>query len=252
MMYERGKTKSVYNCPNCGAAATPKSVRCAYCSSSLATLVCAKCFGAIFWGMKHCPWCGEGANGGRPTETASIKCPRCNLVLLVVRVGKRIIHECSGCGGLWVSNDTFQEICTDREQQQLVMGYDFECATISGESASQSGRVYIPCPQCGKLMNRKQFAGCSKVIIDWCRNHGTWFDRDELKRIVQFISSGGLKKSREREKLKLEEERLKIREERRNMEILSRLAGDPYSAGYAETKDMDLLGIMGGLWRSLK
>ena len=41
-------------------------------------------------------------------------------------------------------------------------------------------------------MNRVNFARCSGVIVDVCRGHGTWFDRDELSGIVQFIRGGGL------------------------------------------------------------
>jgi Zn-finger nucleic acid-binding protein len=252
MMVEEQKRKSVYNCPNCGAAATPESVRCAYCHSSLATLVCSKCFGAIFIGMKHCPWCGENATGGKPVETTTAQCPRCSVSLLIVKVGKRTVSECPACGGLWVGNDTFQEVCTDQEQQQLVMGFDFESAGATGVAAAQSGRTYIPCPECHKLMNRQQFAGCSGVIVDWCKAHGTWFDRNELKRIVQFILAGGLNKSREREKIKLEEERQKLREEKRNLEVLSRMENDSMYANSPDNRDLDLFSIMGGLWRSLK
>jgi Zn-finger nucleic acid-binding protein len=144
-----------------------------------------------------------------------------------------------------VRNDTFQEICTDQEQQQLVMGFDSEPGIATEAAAAQSGRTYIPCPECNKLMNRQQFAGCSGVIVDWCKAHGTWFDRNELKRIVQFILAGGLNKSREKEKVKLEEER-------RNLEMLSRLGGDTTYESPPENRDLDLLGIMGGLWRGLK
>lgn len=251
-MTEERKKKSAYNCPNCGAAATPQSVRCAYCKSSLATLVCPKCYGAVFFGMKHCPWCGESAESSKPAEEATLKCPHCNVPFLIVKVGNRTVHECPGCGGLWVSNATFEDICADREQQQLVMGYNFESAAATGVPERQSGRIYIPCPECGKLMNRRQFAGCSRVVVDWCKPHGTWFDRDELKRIVQFILGGGLNKSREREKIKLEEERQKLREERRNLEVLSRLSQDSIYTNQTNREDLDLIGIMTSLWRSLK
>ena len=88
--------------------------------------------------------------------------------------------------------------------------------------------------------------------MDWCKAHGTWFDRNELKRIVQFILAGGLNKSREREKIKIEEERQKLREERRNLEVLSRMGNDSMYANHRIERDLDLLGIMGGLWQSLK
>ena len=56
-------------------------------------------------------------------------------------------------------------------------------------------------------MNRVNFARCSGVIIDFCRLHGTWFDHQELHRIVQFVQRGGLTKSRALELETLEEER---------------------------------------------
>ncbi len=252
MMRKANKTKAVYNCPNCGAAAKPESVRCAYCSSSLATLVCSKCYGAIFPGMKHCPWCGENADGDKPMEASAASCPRCTMPFLAIRVRSKLIHECPTCGGLWVSNNAFREICTDQEQRQLVMGFDFKSRTTIGNATTRSERAYIPCPECGKLMNRRQFANCSGIIVDWCKAHGTWFDRGELMRIVQFILSGGLNKSREREKMKLEEERQRLREEKRNLKALSRLTGDSEYLCEPGRGDLDLLGFIGGLWRSLK
>jgi Zn-finger nucleic acid-binding protein len=253
MMTDARIRSGVYNCPNCGAAAKPESVRCAYCHSSLATLVCSRCFGAIFMGMKHCPWCGENAAAGNSVESAKGKCPRCNAPFLRVKMSKRMLQECPSCGGLWVDDGTLQEICTDQEQQQAVMGFTPEPLSMTETAGIPSPRTYIPCPRCNKLMNRRQFAGCSGVIVDWCKAHGTWFDRNELRQIVQFILDGGLSKSREREKLKLEEERQSLREERRNLEMLTRLGGESsFAAPEQEILNVDLCGILGSIWRSLK
>jgi hypothetical protein len=59
-------------------------------------------------------------------------------------------------------------------------------------------------------MNRVNFARCSGVIVDVCRLHGTWFDRDELRHIVEFIRGGGLDKARviEIEELKRQRQQL--------------------------------------------
>ena len=53
-------------------------------------------------------------------------------------------------------------------------------------------------------MNPKQFARGSGIIIDYCREHGNWFDWQELHQAVEFISKGGMNKS-----LRLEIERMK-------------------------------------------
>ena len=56
-------------------------------------------------------------------------------------------------------------------------------------------------------MNRANFARCSGVVVDLCKEHGIWFDRDELSRIIEFIKDGGLELARSKERVHLEEER---------------------------------------------
>jgi Zn-finger nucleic acid-binding protein len=66
---------------------------------------------------------------------------------------------------------------------------------------------YVRCPVCRTLMNRRNFARISGVIIDSCRGHGIWFDAGELEKIMDFIAHRGLQraKSIELEQLKAEE-----------------------------------------------
>lgn len=45
-------------------------------------------------------------------------------------------------------------------------------------------RGTVACPECGQAMERS-VAGQTGVEIDVCREHGTWFDRDELGRIAR-------------------------------------------------------------------
>jgi Zn-finger nucleic acid-binding protein len=179
-------------------------------------------------------------------EHAGKKCPRCEEGLLDVRVRAKLLCECPKCGGLWVDNDTLRQICADKEQQQAVMGFDAGAPRIEGGARTQAGRIYIPCPECGKLMNRQQFAGCSGVIVDWCKAHGTWFDRDELKQIIQFILAGGLIKSREREKAMLAQEKLNLKEARRNLLTISSFAA------LQPDHETEFLGVLGGLCRILR
>jgi Zn-finger nucleic acid-binding protein len=59
-------------------------------------------------------------------------------------------------------------------------------------------------------MNRVNFGQSSGVVIDVCKPHGIWFDPDELRRIVLFITSGGLERQQERDKQELEDERRRL------------------------------------------
>lgn len=62
-------------------------------------------------------------------------------------------------------------------------------------------------------MNRINFARCSGVIVDVCKGHGTWFDRDELREILEFIRNGGFELARQKEKLEIERERQQLHED---------------------------------------
>jgi Zn-finger nucleic acid-binding protein len=84
-------------------------------------------------------------------------------------------------------------------------------------------------------MNRINFARCSGVIVDVCKGHGTWFDRDELSRIVAFIRGGGLAAARDREKAE-------IQEARRQLAAEQTLADNPM-ARLSEDDDRRLTGI---------
>jgi hypothetical protein len=60
------------------------------------------------------------------------------------------------------------------------------------------------------------------VIVDVCKGHGTWFDREELSRIVEFIRDGGLEVSRQKEKAHIVEERRRLRHEQSVASDISR------------------------------
>lgn len=202
------------NCPSCGAAATStEATQCLYCGSRLATVSCPQCFGMMHRGSRHCPRCGTSAARSAVGEETERFCPRCRVPLEKVVLGTTRLLECARCDGLWVDVASFEHICADREEQSAVLG----AAHFVGERKSVSGAAggvrYVPCPECGQLMNRINFARCSGVVVDICKRHGTWFEKDELTRIVEFIRAGGLVEARARDKAQLEETRRSLQAE---------------------------------------
>jgi Zn-finger nucleic acid-binding protein len=203
------------NCPNCGAAISSDSPQCKYCESKLATIACPSCFAMMFMGSKHCPHCGTTAGLPTAAELSVLQCPRCRIDMSSISLGGTAMRECEKCEGLWVGFAAFEKICADREQNTPVLGDAIPVRAPNESSVAEFPKaVYVPCPQCGELMNRVNFARCSGVIVDVCRGHGTWFDRDELRKIVQFIRAGGLGRSREKEKRELQHELDQLRSER--------------------------------------
>jgi Zn-finger nucleic acid-binding protein len=129
-----------------------------------------------------------------------------------ISIGGEAMRECEHCSGLWLEVAAFERICTNREEQAAVLGGASMAPQAQTHSVTETVR-YVPCPQCGQLMNRINFARCSGVVVDVCKGHGTWFDRDELREIVEFIRGGGLELSREKQKHELEFERSQLRME---------------------------------------
>jgi len=167
----------------------------------------------IFTGSKFCQHCGakiERTEEATASEEAHA-CPRCSEPLAPIELGSTHALECPKCSGLWIDSTTFNEICADREKQAAVVGDAAQpLPPLTAADFSLDSVRYVPCPYCRQLMNRMNFAHESGVILDICKLHGLWFDRDELRRIVEFIRAGGLDASRERDlqELKAEERKL--------------------------------------------
>ena len=243
---------STLHCPNCGGNIQPDSVRCSWCESTLSAVACPSCFASIFRGMKHCPYCGAEVTQAKSSESTPEACPRCQSQLRAIEIGNCSMRECGQCGGLWVDKETLQKICDDHEEQEAVMGLGDLKTSQPSENPTTSQRMYVPCPVCGTLMNRLNFAGCSGIVIDWCKPHGTWFDFNELPRIVDFIREGGLKKSREREKesIRSEMERMRLQEYSLAAES-ARLAGSRPAAHWGN-EDNNFLDFLSSVWKGLK
>ena len=197
----------------------------------------------MFIGSKHCPRCGAAATTAKPGDLTERKCPHCRQILRSVVIGATSVQECESCLGLWVDVGSFERICADREQQAVVLG---AASPAPGSPVTETKVQYLPCPECRQLMNRINFARCSGVIVDICKGHGTWFDRDELSRIVEFIRAGGLDLARAKERVQIEEQRRQLRQDQLFRDRTSNLErGDiEYYRGFAIASTGDLLKLL--------
>lgn len=198
------------HCPACGSPASSNSVRCGYCGGALATVACPDCFGMMFVGAKFCARCGAGAARTEAESAEKRLCPRCHADMKTVMLGQSTVRECGQCSGLWLDPETLRRICTDHERQAAILSLS---PGPAGELRAEKIQ-YVPCPVCGELMNRVNFARKSHVIVDVCRSHGTWFDIDELCSVVEFIRAGGLERARAQELAALGEERRRLAAEK--------------------------------------
>jgi Zn-finger nucleic acid-binding protein len=195
-------------CPGCGAPATADDASCDYCGSALATVTCASCFAPMFAGSRFCARCGAEVARELLDEETPLKCPRCREAMQALRLGGTTARECAACGGLWLDPESLQRLSDAREERAGVVSV--LASRVPTVTTPPDVVRYVPCPRCERLMNRKNFAQSSGVVLDVCAKHGVWLDRGELERVLGFVSSGGLARARTREHERLVEERRRL------------------------------------------
>jgi Zn-finger nucleic acid-binding protein len=154
----------------------------------------------------YCAGCGRSLGLEPLGLPDSLACPRCSGQLAAFGGDPGRLYDCPSCGGQFVEHALFRDLLERRE----ICG-----AAVPRRALRATARVsptepirYIPCPSCRALMNRQNFGGTSGVVVDLCAEHGVWFDRGELPRVLEFVESGGLARARQRQ---LEESRHKER-----------------------------------------
>ena len=202
----RPRTARAIHCSSCGGKIRERATECEYCGNTISTHdrdlgpACPECFARLRKNARFCRDCGVEI---RP-ETIQARrldsqCPRCQGKLVHCTIQEGQYTECSACGGLWLEEDFFGKVVEEKDasiEGKITPGGRKK---ESGPEVTQHDVKYLPCPICGNFMHRKNFAGCSGIVIDWCKGHGFWFDTHELEKVVAFVRSGGMDKARARE-----------------------------------------------------
>lgn len=139
---------------------------------------------------RHCSQCGAVLEVREQGTESPLDCPGCGTALLVTPVGDLEITQCSKCGGVWLPHERFQALAA-RHAETGKAAAAAGAKPVSVPLRAEAAR-YRPCPQCRQLMNRFNYGHASGVIVDACKAHGLWFDKDELRGVMAFIDSGGL------------------------------------------------------------
>lgn len=187
---------------------------------------CASC-GAILPAKSHvCRYCG-GLNDtdlrGVPHDGGSVgvgerHCPTCAVSMHRLKVLESVvIDRCDTCRGLFFLPSQL-EVLIDTAIRN-VYHVDFQrlekIVEEEGVGTDRSQR-YIKCPDCDKVMNRRQFGARSGVVIDRCSQHGVWLDAGELGQILKWAKAGGRIHDERQQIESLRQEKLKAKGEIRS------------------------------------
>ena len=177
----------------------------------LASVRCPHCFALHFTGSRFCARCGKELELEPLLDPTDAPCPRCDKPLRALESSSALanleafpMHECTGCGGMFVSQKVLDaESCDERtpapaggpRSGDSAAGPQAPSRAVPPAPAQHfADQVrYLKCPLCHGVMNRVNFGKRSGVIVDVCKAHGVWFDRGELARAIEFVAKGGLR-----------------------------------------------------------
>jgi Zn-finger nucleic acid-binding protein len=128
------------------------------------------------------------------------------------------VDVCPRCNGLWLDKPQLEKLTSARSaSQDPSVPYAFVRPPMEERTA------YLPCPACKGLMVRKNFRGISGIIIDWCGDHGAWFDEKELDHVRAFVANGGVDRSQDREIDRTKEELGGLRSRVGELELMEKI-----------------------------
>jgi Zn-finger nucleic acid-binding protein len=152
------------------------------------------------------------------SDETPLVCPACGEPhhLTSRRIGEVTVLECDRCAGLWLGTESFKDLTKQASSEAVEVDHFFASVRArpakvdSPEQRASRKWRYRRCVVCGNMMHRRNYGRRSGVIIDICKDHGAWFDADELPRILAWIRSGGQAKAEaQRARQEAREERLK-------------------------------------------
>jgi Zn-finger nucleic acid-binding protein len=110
-----------------------------------------------------------------------MNCPACKDSMIVLELQQIEVDYCTSCEGIWLDAGELELMLeTESERNRII---DLFKKADPGKEKSYS------CPICGKRMLKFDVGEKEKVKIDKCKkNHGLWFDKGELQKVVEFGS----------------------------------------------------------------
>ncbi len=248
-------------CPTCGGPNPDgRATACRFCDGPLValglpdprqTVRCSGCGAAQPRTSSFCGDCGFGLamTDGLP---APGPCPACDRALdgwglapTEARPAGHPIAACRDCGGVWLPTETRNALIDDAAARARGLGHtpERQVARRQLPTGTLSAAIrYRICPSCTQMMARKNFGGCSGVLVDECRC-GSFFDTGELEDVLTFVRTGGLMLATRR----ADEERTRQLRNAESAALHARASGGGYGTidGISSPLEVSVVGWLG-------
>jgi Zn-finger nucleic acid-binding protein len=118
-----------------------------------------------------------------------MNCPRCSnpagsAPLHPQQAGRLVMHCCFQCGGLFLDGGASRRVVEVVDPGAMATA---EQVSRAAQRPAATDAV-APCPVCARALDRLPIPAAG-VVVDACSEHGVWFDRDELQRVVQAVAT---------------------------------------------------------------
>jgi Zn-finger nucleic acid-binding protein len=199
---------AVVRCSACGAPRQGGAASCAHCAADFTAretdlhTLCPACMARISDRARFCHHCATPirpqGDAGRQARQACPACgPEARLNARSLGRPEVPLLECPRCAGLWLATAVFEDLAARAQELTLPEPAPAGSGAASAGARSGGGR-YRPCPDCGRLMHRRNYGRSSGVLLDSCKDHGVWFDAEELGAVLRWIREGGQARAAER------------------------------------------------------
>lgn len=107
-------------------------------------------------------------------------CPVCKDPMVILELNQVEIDSCFNCGGIWLDGGELEMLIENEVERKNLLN--------SFRVNNKVKEKKYKCPACRKKMLKVEEVN-SNIIIDKCpNNHGLWFDKGELKKILYAAS----------------------------------------------------------------
>lgn len=107
----------------------------------------------------------------------TLACPQCAVGLALVPANPTL-YACVRCGGAWVDAESSMAVLQGKSDPSDVQ----RRSRPPAPKPTRAPEVPRPCARCSETMLPYPFGD---VTLDTCPAHGTWFDHDEIARVVK-------------------------------------------------------------------
>ena len=205
-------------CDACGAPSVARGGVCAFCGAALPRVAApppappmrdrARPAGRV---ETYCPQCGvlypadaQACPRCPPVvgDPKGGRCPRCAHELVPEARGDVTIDRCGSCGGMWFDvGEVGRVLDLTTEGLTKEQVDDVQRRLADRLPVAYAADPSIACVRCGKRMDRRTVAPRSRILVDFCKPHGMWFDQGEFEALSAFVEADGLEILREWEDL---------------------------------------------------